>query len=63
MLNVQWNKFSTRMKKYIKPEIMVVKLQQMQMLCSSDVTDPDPKYYDEVGSGTQFTRESSFFDE
>ena len=51
------------MKKYIKPEITVVKLLQMQMLCSSDVTDPDPKYYDEVGSGTQFTRESSFFDE
>ena len=54
--------FQFMKKNYIKPEITVVKLLQMQMLCSSDVTDPDPKYYDEVGSVTQFTRESSFFE-
>jgi len=49
------------MKKYIKPEIMVVKLQQMQMLCSSDA--PVPEYHDEIGASTQFTRESDFLED
>ena len=53
--------FSTRMKKYTKPEIMIVKLQQMQMLCSSDA--PVPEYHDEIGASTQFTRESDFLED
>ena len=49
------------MKNYTKPEIMVVKLQQMQMLCSSDA--PVPEYHDEIGASTQFTREYDAWEE
>jgi hypothetical protein len=49
------------MKKYIKPEITVVKLQQMQMLCNSEVADPD--CHDEVGGSTQFTRKYDAWEE